>query len=182
MIKNARIKDALIGVVITFVSIPISMGYAMIAGLPAVYGLYGSVLPILFFGLISSSPRFVFGVDAAPAALTGAFLVTIGVEPFSEEALSVIPSLTFLTALILLAFTLIGADRLTRFVSSPVMGGFISGIGAEIILMQVPKLFGGNAVHGELFVLIPAIIRGDGFLQSLIPDPGDINDNNNPVL
>ena len=170
MIKNARIKDALIGVVIAFVSIPISMGYAMIAGLPAAYGLYGSVLPILFFGLISSSPRFVFGVDAAPAALTGAFLVSIGVEPFSEEALSVIPSLTFLTALILLAFTLIGADRLTRFVSSPVMGGFISGIGAEIILMQVPKLFGGNAVHGELFVLIPAIIREtDSFnLLSLI--------------
>ncbi|MCR5209072.1 MAG: SulP family inorganic anion transporter [Lachnospiraceae bacterium] len=158
MKKKERIKDALIGIVIAFVSIPISMGYAMIAGLPAVYGLYGSVLPILFFGIISSSPRFVFGVDAAPAALTGAFLVTLGVAPFSDDALQVIPVLTLLTAMILLIFTLLGADRLTRFVSSPVMGGFISGIGAEIILMQFPKLFGGNAVHGELFTLIPALI------------------------
>ena len=50
------------------VSIPISMGYAQIAGLPAVYGLYGSVFPIVLFALFSTSPQFVFGVDAAPAA------------------------------------------------------------------------------------------------------------------
>ena len=48
------------------VSIPIAMGYAQIAGLPAVYGLYGSIFPILIFALCSTSPQFIFGVDAAP--------------------------------------------------------------------------------------------------------------------
>lgn len=43
------IKDILAGIIIMAVSIPISMGYAQIAGLPAVYGLYGSVFPILVF-------------------------------------------------------------------------------------------------------------------------------------
>ena len=42
-------KDLLAGLVIMAVSIPISMGYAQIAGLPAVYGLYGSVFPIVLF-------------------------------------------------------------------------------------------------------------------------------------
>lgn len=58
-------KDILAGIIIMAVSIPISMGYAQIAGLPAVYGLYGSVFPIILFGLFSTSPQFIFGVDAA---------------------------------------------------------------------------------------------------------------------
>ena len=60
------------------VSIPISMGYAQISGLPAVYGLYGSVFPIILFALFSTSPQFIFGVDAAPAALVGAAVLGMG--------------------------------------------------------------------------------------------------------
>ena len=47
-------KDIFSGIIMAAVSIPISMGYAQIAGLPAVYGLYGSVFPILFFALFST--------------------------------------------------------------------------------------------------------------------------------
>ena len=68
-------KDMFAGLIIMAVSIPISMGYAQIAGLPAVYGLYGSVFPILLFALFSTSPQFIFGVDAAPAALVGSALL-----------------------------------------------------------------------------------------------------------
>ena len=60
-------KNIPTGIIIALVSIPISIGYSLVAGLPPVYGLYGSLLPILAYGLITSSPRFVFGVDAAPA-------------------------------------------------------------------------------------------------------------------
>ena len=52
--KDNFIKDIIAGIIIMAVSIPISMGYAQIAGLPAVYGLYGSVFPILVFGLFES--------------------------------------------------------------------------------------------------------------------------------
>ena len=50
-------KDILAGIIIMAVSIPISMGYAQISGLPAVYGLYGSVFPIILFALFSTSPQ-----------------------------------------------------------------------------------------------------------------------------
>ena len=73
--------------IIMAVSIPISMGYAQIAGLPAVYGLYGSVFPIILFGLFSTSPQFIFGVDAAPAALVGAALVEMGIQSGSKQAI-----------------------------------------------------------------------------------------------
>ena len=53
-------KDILAGIIIAAVSIPISMGYAEVSGLPPVYGLYGSVLPILFFAMFTTSPQFIF--------------------------------------------------------------------------------------------------------------------------
>ena len=158
------------GIIIAAVSIPISMGYAQIAGLPAVYGLYGSVFPIIIFGLLSTSRQFVFGVDAAPAALVGAALVTLGVAPGTEQAMQVVPVITFFTALWLLVFFLFKAGKLVNYISTPVMGGFISGICTTIILMQVPKLYGAGAGTGELFELVEHIAEtiGDVNVPSII--------------
>ena len=146
-------KDICAGIIIMAVSIPISMGYAQIAGLPAVYGLYGSVFPILLFALFSTSPQFIFGVDAAPAALVGSAIVGLGIESGTKEAMAAVPVLTFFVALWLLAFYFMKAGKLVNFISAPVMGGFITGICTTIILMQVPKLMGGTAGVGELFEL-----------------------------
>lgn len=146
-------KDILAGLIIMAVSIPISMGYAQIAGLPAVYGLYGSVLPILFFAVFSTSPQFIFSVDAAPAALVGSALLSLGIESGSEEAMRAVPVLTLFVALWLFAFSYMKAGKLVNYISAPVMGGFITGICTTIILMQVPKLFGGSAGVGEFFEL-----------------------------
>ena len=145
-------QDVLSGVVIAAVSIPISMGYAQIAGLPAVYGLYGSLLPVILFALLSTSPQFIFGVDAAPAAMIGGVLGGMGIAMGSAEAERV---LTFYVGVWLLLFALLRAGRVLRFVSTSVMGGFISGICCTIILMQLPKLMGGTAGTGEL----PELVR-----------------------
>lgn len=146
-------KDILAGLIIMAVSIPISMGYAQIAGLPAVYGLYGSVLPILFFAAFSTSPQFIFGVDAAPAALVGSALLSMGIESGSKEAMRAVPVLTLFVALWLFAFSYMKAGKLVNYISAPVMGGFITGICTTIILMQIPKLFGGSAGVGDFFEL-----------------------------
>ena len=143
-------RDIFTGIIIALVSIPISMGYAQIAGLPAAYGLYGSIFPILIFSLCSSSPQFIFGVDAAPAALVGAFLTAQGIALGSDEAIAIVPAVTLLVGLWLLLFALLKAGRLVAYISTPVMGGFISGICTTIILMQIPKLLGGGSGTGEL--------------------------------
>src|SRR5699024_5412087 len=135
-------RDLFSGIIIAAVSIPISMGYAQIAGLPAVYGLYGSVLPILFFALFSTSRQFIFGVDAAPAAIVGAALTTLGIAGESDAAMQYVPMIALFAGLWLLLFYLLHADRIVDFISTPVMGGFISGIAVTIILMQLPKLLG----------------------------------------
>jgi len=157
-LKNISFKtaknDIIAGIIVALVSIPISMGYAQIAGLPAAYGLYGSLLPVLVYAFTTSSPQFVFGVDATPAVLVGGTLAALGVTTGSDEAMRLVPAITLVVAAWLLVFSLIKAGRIVNYISTPVMGGFISGIGITIILMQVPKLFGGVAGTGELIELI----------------------------
>ena len=140
--------------VIAAVSIPISMGYAQISGLPAAYGLYGSLLPIILFALFSTSRQFIFGVDAAPAAIVGAALTTMGISAESSGAMQYVPAVALAAGLWLLLFYFLHADRIVDFISTPVMGGFISGIAVTIILMQIPKLLGGSAGTGELLELL----------------------------
>lgn len=148
------IKDILTGIVVALVSIPISMGYAQIAGLPVVYGLYGSFLPILIYAFLTTSPQFVVGVDAMPAVMVGGLLASMGIMPQTEEALEIVPVVSFMVAIWFVIFYLFKAGRVVKFISNPVMGGFISGVGITIIMMQIPKLFGGNPGTGEVFELI----------------------------
>ena len=152
--KEYLVKDIFSGVVIAAVSIPISMGYAQISGLPAAYGLYGSLLPIILFALFSTSRQFIFGVDAAPAAIVGAALTTMGISAESSGAMQYVPAVALAAGLWLLLFYFLHADRIVDFISTPVMGGFISGIAVTIILMQIPKLLGGSAGTGELLELL----------------------------
>ena len=152
------VKDLLGGVIAALISIPISMGYAQIAGLPMQYGLYGSVFTIIIFGLLTTSRDFVFGVDAAPAALVGGTVASMGIAAGSQEALHFVPTLTFFVSLWLLIFYLFKAGRIVKYISSSVMGGFVTGICCTIILMQTPKLFGGSAGAGEAPELILHII------------------------
>lgn len=143
-------KDVMAGLIIAAVSIPIAMGYAQISGIPPVYGLYGSMLPIILFAMFSTSRQFIFGVDAAPAAIVGAAVSALGIPAGSSQAMEYVPAIALLAGLWLLLFYLLHADRIVDFISVPVMGGFISGIAVTIILMQVPKLLGGTAGTGEL--------------------------------
>ncbi len=152
-------KDIFVGIIIAAVSIPIAMGYAEVSGLPPVYGLYGSVLPIIVFAAVTRSRQFILGVDATPAALAGATRASFGIVGGTPEAMAFVPMMALFTCLWLLLFYFLKAGRIVNFISSPVMGGFISGIGIEIILMQIPKLMGGKAEAGEAPELIGHILE-----------------------
>lgn len=146
--------DIIAGIIVALVSIPIAMGYAQLAGIPVIYGLYGSVFPILIYGFLSTSPQFVVGVDAMPAVMVGGILAQFQIAYETEEAMNYVVLISFLTALWFLIFYVIKAGRIVKYISTPVMGGFISGVGLTIILMQIPKLFGGSAGTGELPALM----------------------------
>ena len=147
--KEYLTGDIFAGIIVAAMTIPISMGY----------GLYGSILPLLFFAAFTTSGQFIFGVDAAPAAIAGSMLVTLGISSGSKEALAIIPVLALFTGLWLLLFYFLKAGKVLSYISTPVMGGFISGIAVTIILMQIPKLLGSSAGHGELFELVVKLVK-----------------------
>ena len=89
-----------------------------------------------------------------PAVMVGASLSSMGLVLGGEEATALVPVVTLCVGLWFLVFWLFRAGRVVKYISTPVMGGFISGVGATIILMQVPKLFGGSAGTGELVPLL----------------------------
>ncbi|MBQ1449008.1 MAG: hypothetical protein IIZ15_02785, partial [Coriobacteriales bacterium] len=134
--------DLMAGLVIAALSIPISMGYASVAGLPPVYGLYGSIVPTIVYSLFASSPQVLFGVDAAAAAITGSVLATAGIAAGSQDAILFVPLLALLSGLMLVVFSFARIGKLMSFVSQPVMGGFISGVGFSLMAMQIPKMMG----------------------------------------
>ena len=160
-------RDILTGVVIALLSIPLSMGYAQVAGLPPQYGLYGSLVPVLIYSLLTSSPRIVFGVDAAPAALVATLLPELGAVPGSPDAPAMMATVTCLTGLWLTLFCLLRGGRFSKFVSEAVLGGCVSGIGTVVILAQAPRLFGGTVTRGRAPVLIAHLVNELGDFHAL---------------
>ena len=89
----------------------------------------------------------------------GAALATLGVTAESAQALQYVPLIALFTGLWLLLFYLLHADKIVDFISTPVMGGFISGIAVTIIMMQIPKLMGSPAGTGEFIELAEHIFQ-----------------------
>ena len=136
--------DLVAGAVIAALSIPVAMGYAQIAGLTPVYGLYASILPAIVFALATNTRSIVFGMDSAAVAVTGGVVVGAGVALGSEQAIAIMPMLTILVAAFLLLFAFTRAGNLVHYVPEPVMSGFILGISITIIVHQIPKLVGAS--------------------------------------
>ena len=161
-VRNYRLTDLphdiVAGAVIAALSIPVAMGYAQIAGLTPVYGLYASILPAIIFAVVTNTRSIVFGMDSAAVAVTGGVIVSAGVALGSEQAFAIMPMLTILVAAFLLLFAITRAGNLVHYVPEPVMSGFILGISITIIVHQVPKLVGAASFDVfNLAAFIPQI-------------------------
>jgi sulfate permease, SulP family len=143
-------REVLPALVLVALSVPMNIGYASVAGLPATAGVYASIAPLVVFALTTGSRRLVVGPDATVAALLAVAVVPVvagGVAP-TEAALAV----ALLTGVALLLGWLIGLGRLVRFLSSAVLVGFIAGLAIEILTSQVRRIM-GISVEAEGWVL-----------------------------
>ncbi|MDO4401128.1 MAG: SulP family inorganic anion transporter, partial [Coriobacteriia bacterium] len=135
-------EDLVSGAVVAALTLPISMGYADIVGLPAVYGLYASVVATLVFAIVTGTRHIVFGMDSATSAVAGTTLVSMGLVLGSQEIIDVMPIFTILVGAFLLLFWIFKAGKLVRYVPSVVMHGFIAGISLAVVISQIPTLLG----------------------------------------
>jgi SulP family sulfate permease len=132
-------REAAAGVTLAALMIPLNIGYAQVAGLPPVAGLYAAIIPLAVFALLTSSRHLVTSPDASMAGLVGAALVAYAV-PGDPLRLQYALALALLCALVFFVFWAFRLAFLANFLSRAVMAGFITGLGVEVLTNQVRKI------------------------------------------
>ena len=120
--------DALAGVTLAMLAVPEVLGYARIAGMPVVTGLYTMLLPMVVFALLGSSRHLVVGADSATAAILAAGLVGLA-APGDPRYVQLAGTAAVLVAVLLLLARLIRLGFLANFLSRTVLVGFLTGVG-----------------------------------------------------
>lgn len=142
--RHTLAGDVTAGLVVTLMIIPQALAYALLAGLPAVVGLYASILPLFAYALFGTSRTLAIGPMALVALMTAAALADIA-TPGSAAYLEAAVTLALLTGAIL---TLMGLFRLgffANFLSHPVVSGLLSASGVLIAASQLASLAGLSA-------------------------------------
>ncbi|MGQ7249597.1 SulP family inorganic anion transporter [Halomonas sp. V046] len=136
--------DLLAGIIVTIMVIPQSLAYAILAGLPAVVGLYASLLPAVFYAFLGTSRTLAVGPVAIIALMTGAALSKVAV-PGSVDYVQAALVLSLLSGLMLTIMGFLRLGFFANFLSHPVIGGFLSASGLLIAVSQLKHLLGIDA-------------------------------------
>jgi sulfate permease, SulP family len=138
--------DLLAGIIVAMVLVPTAMAYALLAGLPPQYGLYGSIAPALLYSVFSRSPL----LSVAPVTVTSLMVGSV-LSPMAPAGSATIIEyaliLACLSGLIFLVFGICRLGSVVNFVGHPIINGFISAVGLIIVCSQLPALFGVALPH-----------------------------------
>jgi len=150
-------KDLVAGLTVGVILIPQGLAYAVLAGLPPVYGLYASLLPTALYAVFGSS-RF---LSVGPVAMSSLFVLA-GVGVIAEPGTSTFIGLAIATALLVgivqLAFGVLRLGFLVNFLSHPVIKGFTAAAAIIIACSQLKGLLGvalprSNLIYETLIAL-----------------------------
>lgn len=156
-------RDILAGVTLAALMIPLNIGYAQVAGLPASVGLYSAIVPMFIFPLLATSRHMVASPDAPVAALIGTLLATeLALDP-NTNVVQLALAQAIVAGGIFFLFWFFRLGFLANFLSRAVLIGFISGLGIEVLISQIKKIMGVSieaegffAEIWQIFVSIPS--------------------------
>src|SRR6516164_3917573 len=148
-------KDVAAGLILTALLVPQGMAYAELAGLPAITGLYTSILCLLGYAVFGPSKILVLGPDSSLGPMIAATILPL-VGAHGDPARAV--ALASMLALLVGAMTTLAGLARFGFVadllSKPTMIGYMDGLALTILVGQLPKLFGFS-------------VDADGFIPEL---------------
>lgn len=153
------LQDLVAGLVLTSVLVPVGMGYAEAAGLPPIYGLYASTVPLLAYAVFGPSRILVIGPDSALTALIAATVVPLaGGDAHRAAALAAMLAIIAGVLCILAGIARFGF--ITDLLSKPVRHGYMNGIALTLLISQLPKLCGFSLDSGNLAQSLTGFARG----------------------
>jgi MFS superfamily sulfate permease-like transporter len=133
--------DLVAGLVLATMLVPVGIAYAVASGLPGIYGLYATVVPLLIYAVFGPSRILVLGPDSALAAVILSVVVPLsGGDPQRAVTLAGMMALISGTVCILAGLARLGF--VTELLSKPIRYGYMNGIALTVLISQLPKLFG----------------------------------------
>src|SRR3712207_3650257 len=134
-------RDLLSALIVTAMLVPQGMAYALLAGLPTIYGLYASMVPAIVYALFGTSRHMPVGPPALMALLTFTSVSALA-ELETGEYISLALLLALMVGVLQLALGLLKMGFVTNFIPHPVLSGFIYASAIIIMLSQVKYLLG----------------------------------------
>jgi SulP family sulfate permease len=150
--------DVLAGVTLAALGVPEVLGYARIAGMPLVTGLYTMLLPMAVFAVLCSSRHLVVAADSATAAILAAALTGMA-APGSPRYVRLAGLAALLTGALLLLARLIRLGFLANFLSRTVLVGFLSGVGIQVAIGQLPDMLGVTVTSKDTLRILADTVR-----------------------
>ncbi|PAJ77484.1 SulP family inorganic anion transporter [Burkholderia ubonensis] len=139
--RGTAIRDVLAGISLAFMDIPQVLGYARIAGMPAVTGLYTVFLPLVAFAIFGASRHLVVAADSATATIF-ASRVSAMAPLGSTEYVTLAAMVALLTAAMLLLARIFRLGFLADFLSRTVLVGFLAGVGVQLSIAMLGDMLG----------------------------------------
>ncbi len=143
-------SDLFAGLTVGVMLVPQGMAYALLAGLPPIYGLYAATVPLLTYALLGPSRQLAVGPAALVSLLTATGLAPLAVAG-SEAYLALAFALAVLVGLIQLGWGLLRGGNLITYLARPVVLGFTTAAALIIGLSQVQHLLGLTLAGGRSF-------------------------------
>src|SRR5690242_15663794 len=134
-------RDVMAGLVLTTMLVPVGIAYALASGVPGIYGLYATIVPLLAYALFGPSRILVLGPDSSLAPVILAVVLPLS----GGNAMSAVALASMMAVVSGLVCIVIGVSRLgfvTELLSKPIRYGYMNGIALTVLISQLPKLFG----------------------------------------
>src|SRR5262245_43586959 len=153
-------RDVMAGVVLTTMLVPVGIAYAVASGLPGIYGLYATIVPLLAYALFGPSRIMVLGPDSSLAPLILAVVLPLSAGD-AGRAVAVAGMVAIVSGVLCILAGFARLGFITELLSKPIRYGYMNGIALTVLVGQLPKLF-GFSVPGDS---LPQ--RAWGFLQAV---------------
>lgn len=160
--KSNLSGDLSAGLTVGVMLIPQGMAYAMIAGLPPVYGLYAAMIPQVIYALFGTSRQLAVGPVAMDSLLVAAGVSALAAAG-SEQYIALAILLSLMMGIVQVAFGVFRLGFLVNFLSKPVISGFTSAAALIIGLNQLKHVIGIDIErNNNIFKIIYDAILGFG--------------------
>ncbi|MET0613379.1 MAG: sulfate permease [Pseudomonas caspiana] len=155
--------DIMAGLVLTTMLVPVGIAYAVASGVPGIYGLYATIVPLLAYALFGPSRILVLGPDSSLAAVILAVVLPLsGGDP--QRAVALAGAMAIVSGTVCILAGILRLGFITELLSKPIRYGYMNGIALTVLISQLPKLFGfsieSDGPLRNIWAIVTAVMEG----------------------